>query len=283
MAAFEIKELKVTYGRSTTPALVDVTLSIESGSFTVVLGSNGSGKSTFLRCLGGFQPWQRGSILKDGISRAIDKPGFNSEQILISEDIVLPQFKLKELARIYKEIWPSFDVATFRRILKYSEISEDTAPGRLSRGQKILCQFALGLSSGVKTLLVDEVTAALDPYVRRKVILELVEKNRSGATVVIATNIVTEVQHLDVAMVILKEGKIFFSGRHSEIRNRFIKVQTREESSHLLRGKFVEVGGAMGVIYAVGYRDSIEGEIVKEAGVPSLEDVFVFLSHEGKT
>ena len=62
----ETKNLTFTYpaeeGREEHPALQGVTVSLEKGSFTVVLGHNGSGKSTLLNCIGGLDGFDSGSI-----------------------------------------------------------------------------------------------------------------------------------------------------------------------------------------------------------------------------
>ncbi|WII71974.1 ABC transporter ATP-binding protein [Bdellovibrio sp. 22V] len=222
MNCYEITDLVVKYPFQDRPALDSLSLQIRSGSFTVVLGANGSGKSTLLKCLAGTQMWHSGTLFLNGITRSLDLPKFNADQIHISEDIVLPNFSISNLVSLYQKFWPKFNIQMCEHILSLGSISLIKRPSQLSRGQKILLQFALGLATRSTIVLVDEVTAALDPYVRKKVIEELSRyQQEQGATIVLATNIASEVEEVDLDIILLKSGRVLMAGRASDIKKQF--------------------------------------------------------------
>lgn len=221
---FEVKDLVVEYGAQ--KALNGVNFRSTNSCVTLFVGQNGAGKSSFLRCLAGLQVWQSGEIFRRGISRKEDGKDFNEDLLLISEDIILPAGDLDRLALYYSKIWPKFDFDSFKRILSYGEISTKKTASQLSKGQRILTQFALGLATKSRCILIDEVTAALDPYVRRRVSEELVDyQAEHGATVIIASNIATEFREINLQVVLFKDGKVYLEGTLADLQSEFLKIK----------------------------------------------------------
>jgi ABC-type multidrug transport system ATPase subunit len=284
-AVFEIKDLSIWYGPKASKAIDSLSINFNENSVNIILGQNGSGKSSLLRCLAGLQHWQEGDIVRFGLSRSYERPDFNADQILISEDLNLQYLSLSEYAEAYSEIWPKFDFETFRRILAWGEVSERKTYGQLSRGQKILGQFALGLATQCKIILIDEVTAALDPYVRAKVADELLRyKENLKATIVFATNIATEFNHFDPNVFLLKNGKLYLQGLLSEIRNEFVKVVVKRDEldSYESKGFVLLYTLLSGDVCLIGRNNSSESvKSIKSADTITLEEIFVFLSHRG--
>ena len=245
-----------------------------------MLGQNGSGKSTLLKCFAGIQPWTSGDILRRGISRQDDVKDFNSKMILVSEDIMLPNFLISDLAQIYEEIWLEFDSSLFQKILGFADISDKRRPNQLSRGQKALVQLGLALAAGVETMLIDEVTAVLDPYVRNRIVGEIMSYNRrKSATVVIATNIATEFTGFDTEMILLEKGHIFLSGKFSELQKEFTKLTSPTGSGFVVPPGFIEISGPSDTgIICVGRRLDFIGKTIAEEMIVTLEDMFIYLS-----
>lgn len=275
---FELKCLSVKYPFQDSWALKEANLGIPLGEFTVVLGANGSGKSTLLKCLAGVQQWTSGSLTLNGLNRSVDNKGFNEHQILVSEDIILPDLTIAKLEQIYKVIWPQFRPEVFRRIIGYGSIEIKKTSKDLSRGQKILLQFALAIGTQVPIVLVDEVTATLDPYVRRMVVEELRIHTQQLGTVVLATNIASETQHIDSHLILINKGNVLRSGSHHELRKHFSK-KLFPVDEFVYDGKWVEVSRNDHGIFAVSEVDNHEHN---DLNVVTLEEMFTYFVEKAK-
>lgn len=286
---FEAQNLTVWYGHRDNRALNKVSFSLSNQKINIILGQNGSGKSTLLRCLSGLQYWSEGEIYKNGQTRKNDLPNFNQDQIFISEDITLPFYTLRELTEVYSDIWSGFESEVFQKIISYGEIQDSKRFYQLSRGQKILSQFALGLASGCPIVLIDEVTAALDPFIRKKISEELISyQKKHHATVVLATNIATEFQDIygiDPQIILLKNGEIYLQGPLSDLQKEFLKVRpsNEEQQRKFLQSstQFTQIREGLLIVR----KDSVSrGANISEitAEEPSLEEIFIFLSEQGR-
>lgn len=281
---FDIQNLKLWYLSRAVKALDGITLKIFDSQINVILGQNGSGKSSLLKCLAGIQKWNEGDIFRNGLSRKTDWKNFNSDQILISEDITLPQFSLSELVEIYSEVWPKFDSTVFQRIISIGEISASKKSSQLSRGQKILVQFALGLATGCRIILIDEVTAALDPYVRGSVAEELLAyQKKHSATVVLATNIATEFQ-ADVRLILLKSGRIYLQGPSSELAKEFVKFKATKDRIANIKNWAPLKTSSNGEHWIICQKQdfTISDDFEVDVDPVSIEEIFVYLSFRGK-
>ena len=275
---FEVSDLEMRYPHGDL-VLKDLSINFERGGFHILLGQNGSGKSSLMKCLAGIQSWSKGEILHRGFSRKFDRRDFNGGIISISEDVVLPNMKIETLAAIYKEVWGEFDQEVFARLLSYSKISQSKLPLQLSRGQKALAQVALALATGIDTLIIDEITAVLDPYVRGQLVSELINFNREkGTTIIVATNIATEFRGLDAHVVLLEHGSILLSGVMSEVSKEFVLVEERPDID---LGKFVHLPGVTATRILIGRRH----DVLERAHLLSLpitiEDIFIYLTGRG--
>lgn len=287
MGLVDVKNLSVWYGDKSVKALENISISFTQGDINVILGSNGAGKSSLLRCLGGYQIPNQGQISIDGKNRLIDHKNFNQGVVLISEDIDLPLQPLTEIVEIYKHIWPKFDATVFKRIVSWASIDTSKRTNSFSKGQKILIQFALGMATLPKVILIDEVTAALDPYVRSNVANELIEySQKNKATVILATNIATEFDHYDVQIFMIKSNSVYMSGKISELRKNFVKVKISNASKEKFKNdgfSFLKTSSD-GMSHMIGIaksKETIKTEISDE--IILLEDIFRYLSDKGES
>ena len=236
---FEIDGISKSYrGR---PALEDLSLSIPKASLTILLGANGSGKSTLLKCIAGHQNWDRGTITRRNRQRTSDHQNFNQGLHLISEDIMPPMLSLKNLKTVYAELFGSWNEMTFQRLISYGRLDENRDLQSYSRGQRIQAIIALTIATDPETLLIDEVTAVLDPYIRNRFFQEMVKLVETiGTTLVIATNIATELTKLKGRLIIMDRGQIALDIQAKDISQIFIKIRTRTELASTTGFTFLE-------------------------------------------
>lgn len=211
-----VKDLKKSYGEggSYIQVLKGVNTGIGQGEMCVIQGTSGSGKSTFLNCIGGLDLVDSGSIIVDGVEIVgmkqsqlsdyrRDKLGFIFQfynlvpNLTVRENIQVCEYLAKE----------ALDMEELLETLGLTE-HQNKFPSQLSGGQQQRCAIARALIKNPKLLLCDEPTGALDSKTSRD-ILALLEKvnEKYGTTMLIVThnnsikNMVHRVIHIKDGMI----------------------------------------------------------------------------------
>lgn len=191
-----IEHLKKAYGDNV--VLKDINLQVKRGEVIVVIGPSGCGKSTFLRCINALEPIQGGTITVDG--RTIDGSSKDIASLrqkigmvfqsydLFPHMTVLDNITLAPIKAQGKKKEEAQDEA--RDLLKRVSLAEkeDSFPRQLSGGQKQRVAIARALAMHPDVLLLDEVTAALDPEMVREVLDVILGLAREGKTMLIVTH-----------------------------------------------------------------------------------------------
>ena len=214
MGKLEIKNLCFSYDE-THPVIDDVSLSIEKGSFVVVLGHNGSGKSTLAKLIVGLLEKNSGQIFLDG--EEIDKKNLRKLQTktalvfqnpdnqfigsTVEDDIA---FGLENLCVPQEEMDPIIDKTL--STLNMSSFKERNV-SNLSGGERQKIAIAGILAMNLDYIIFDEATSMLDPIGRRDLINLIKELNREGKTIIMITHDMSEALLSD-RCIVLSQGKI---------------------------------------------------------------------------
>ena len=207
-------------------AINNVDLSIERGSFTVILGHNGSGKSTLAKLLNGMLKPDEGKIIVDGLDTAEEKNEYEirkrlglvfqnpDNQIIctiVEEDVA---FGPENLGIEPLEIRQRVDSAL--SAVGMSDFAK-AAPHQLSGGQKQRVALAGILAMKPECIVLDEPTAMLDPIGRKEVINTVTSLNKEkNITVILITHFMEEAQNAD-RVIVMKKGSIVADGSPTEI------------------------------------------------------------------
>lgn len=114
-------------------------------------------------------------------------------------------------------------------MLRHRKISIKKQFKDLSRGQKMQFMLMLALASGAKVLLLDEITAVIDIEGQRYFLELLKDFTRRGGTVVITTNILSELNDYADHLLLLQETKLRVDSSIAELKNRFIMLKKTED------------------------------------------------------
>ena len=206
--------------------LDEISLSIERGSFTAVLGHNGSGKSTMAKLLNGLNKPSSGTVTVNGMDTADEKHEFEvrktvglvfqnpDNQIvasIVEEDVA---FGPENLGVEPKEIRNRVDEA-LKSVGMYEYRTH--APFKLSGGQKQRIALAGILAMQPECIVLDEPTAMLDPRGRSEVIETIQRLNREkGMTIVLITHYMDEAALAD-RVVVMDGGKVILDGTPMEV------------------------------------------------------------------
>ena len=209
-----------------TTALEDVSLSIEKGSFVVVLGHNGSGKSTLAKHMNAVLLPSGGTVYVEGmdtkdeallleirrrVGMVFQNPDNQIVANVVEEDVA---FAPENLGVPSEEIRQRVDDA-----LAAVGMSEFTrhAPHLLSGGQKQRVAIAGVIAMAPECIVLDEATAMLDPSGRREVLSAIRTLNQErGITVVLITHHMDEAMDAD-RLIVMNDGRLVMDGTPAEV------------------------------------------------------------------
>ncbi|MBP3380073.1 MAG: energy-coupling factor transporter ATPase [Ruminococcus sp.] len=217
----EIKDLRFAYaaqeGEKAEEVLRGISLDIEEGEFTAILGHNGSGKSTLAKHINGILVPSSGKVTVDGIDTADEEKIFELRQragmvfqnpdnqivsSVVEEDVA---FALENLGVPYEEMRRRVDDA-LKAVNMYDYRLH--SPSQLSGGQKQRVAIAGIIAMEPKCIILDEPTAMLDPQGRKEVMAVIRKMNREkGITIVLITHYMDEAAQCG-RVVVMDKGKV---------------------------------------------------------------------------
>lgn len=168
----EVKNIKKSYGKdgSYVQVLKGITTGIKKGQMCVIQGTSGSGKSTFLNCIGGLDTMDSGSIKVDGKEIAGLKSDALSDYrrenlgFIFQFYNLVPNLTVKENIQVCEYLSNApLDMNELLEVLGLTE-HQNKFPAQLSGGQQQRCAIARALIKNPKLLLLDERTGTLDTY-----------------------------------------------------------------------------------------------------------------------
>ena len=234
----EVKHLHKEFGSSV--ILRDLNLEVRRGEVVVIIGPSGCGKSTLLRCLNGLEGIQSGEILLDGtpmdagnISAMRQKIGmvFQSYDLFphlsVMDNILLAPMKVQKRKRAEAE---QEAMALLEKVGLAGRRND--YPRQLSGGQKQRIAIVRALIMHPEILLLDEITAALDPEMVHEVLEVVLNLARSGSTMLIVTHEMSFARAVADRILLLENGGIaeessdpasFFTHPQTQRAQQFLK------------------------------------------------------------
>lgn len=219
---------------SITKALKDVNIKIEEGQFVSVLGHNGSGKSTFAKCLNGLLPVSKNALYINGLDIGNKENIWNIRQkvgmvfqnpdnqivaTIVEDDVA---FGCENLGIKSEEI-----IERVNEALRWVGMEEyrENSPSMLSGGQKQRVAIAGILAMKPNCIIFDESTAMLDPKGRKDIMDAICKLNKEeNITVIHITHYMEEVIFADKVYV-MNDGDVAMEGTPREIFSKYDEVE----------------------------------------------------------
>lgn len=246
MNVIEIKNLTKYYGKAR--GIIDVSFNVEEGEIFGFIGPNGAGKSTTIRTLLSLIYPTSGSATifgKDCIKFApviAKEIGYLPSEVFYYDKMRVIDL-LKYSASFYKK-----DCS--KRIKDLAEIMDLDLKKRiddLSYGNKKKVGIVQGLLHEPKLIILDEPTSGLDPLMKQKFFDLLLEENKKGATILLSSHVLSEVQRLCSRVAIIKEGKIIKLEKMSNLTENNYKKFKVEMKSEIDNNHF-NIGGVSNLV-----------------------------------
>lgn len=220
----EVNDLHVSYGNI--EAVRGVSLGVEAGKVTLVLGANGAGKTTTLKAVAGIQAPHRGNVVLDGH----DITGLAAHRVVRRGVALVPEGRrvfgpltIAENLRLggYTASKSAYE-ETLEKVYGMFPILEErknSAAGLLSGGEQQMLAFGRALMSQPAVMLLDEPSMGLAPVVVDSILLKVREMADTGIGILMVEQ--NAEAGLDVAdeVVAIARGEVVFSGKAGEARN----------------------------------------------------------------
>ena len=272
-------------------AVKNITATIPSGAVYGLIGTNGAGKSTFLRMLSGVLKPDDGEITIDS-QPVFENPDVKRRCFFISDDQYFFQNTTPEaLAAFYKMVYPAFDDTRYYSLLKAFGLDAKRRVGTFSKGMKKQVSVIAAVSSGADYIFADETFDGLDPVARQAVkSLFAADIAERGITPVVASHNLRELEDICDHIGLLHEGGVLFSCDIDDMRLGLHRVQcafpssvTREAFPETLNIAKWEVRGSLVTMTVRGNSTEIEEAIYAMEPKPlfcelialTLEEVFI--------
>ena len=223
-------------------AVKNLSFKINKGEIIGLLGPNGSGKSTTIGMLLGLIKPTSGTVIINGKDIESDRTNILEKMNFISPYIELPKkLTIEENLEVYGRMYGVKNLES--KILKLMEQLnlvefKKRKTGELSSGQKNRVSLAKALINDPEILLLDEPTASLDPdvgdYVRTFIESYASEK---GATILLASHNMNEVERLCDEVMMMKNGEIFDKGKSNDLISKHGRKNLEEVFLKIARGQ----------------------------------------------
>ncbi|MDB2154477.1 ABC transporter ATP-binding protein [Clostridium butyricum] len=269
--------------------LNDINLKIPEGKIYGIIGPNGVGKTTLLRCLTGIYQTTKGLVKYDG-EDVYDNP--KVKEIIgyvADENIMHPNFRVKDLIKFYKYSYTKFDEKKFKELNEIFKIPERKFIFQLSKGMKMRLSIMLAFSIHAKYLILDEPTSGLDAILKNKLLKIFADEvYDNNTTIIISSHHLNELERICDDVAILDNGSISYENSLENMKNKIKKIQIAfdepvYEEDLNLKGifKISKVGRVFTII-----TDEYDDEFIKglnkfkplfiEEVDLSLEDIFIY-------
>ncbi|MGN0241851.1 MAG: ABC transporter ATP-binding protein [Candidatus Weimeria sp.] len=246
-------------------ALRSISLSINDGEITGIVGTNGAGKSTLLRLMSGVLKPDSGTVTIDKAS-VWDNPKVKGEFVFLSDDpYFLPNADALRMADYFRSLYSGFDSERFSKLIKAFDLNPKQKISTFSKGMKRQLAILLAVSANTKYVFLDETFDGLDPVMRAAVkSLFADEMSQRGLTPVISSHSLRELEDICDHVGLLHKGGLLLSEQLDEMKTGLMKLQcvfsdedSKGEAARQLKILSDERQGRLHVMTVRGTREEV--------------------------
>lgn len=269
----EIRDMHFSYRKKMVFDGLDMEL--EPGHIYGLMGRNGMGKSTLLRCIAGLLFPRKGVIHTLGFLPGLRQPAFLQKVFMIPEEFYLPDILPSQMLRTIAPFYPKFDIDRFNSYTREFEIPKGNTFGTMSYGQKKKTLISFGLATNASILLMDEPTNGLDILSKsqfRKVMAGSLDDKKC---ILISTHQVKDLENLIDRILIIEDGKILFDQAIETICQK-LSFRISFDAEEIKQALYVESslrGSALISLYTRGEETRLDLEMLYKATIAGPEKI----------
>lgn len=285
-----VKNVSVRYGRRR--AVEDVSLEVAPSTVYALLGRNGAGKSSLVRCiLGQLRPtgghvalfgedvWRQRARLMERIGVVPEDPD------------APPAMRVGELAHFTARLYSRWQQNAFDERIRRFEITPETRFNDLSKGQKKQVSLALALATAPDLVILDDPTLGLDVVAKKSLFEEVIaDMADRGITVILTTHDLAPVEAIADRVGILREGRLVLDEDVEKLKARFRRIRFAAQPMSLAASSLVTASMRQwgnGTEAVVSNYDDLaferfraEANISSEIVPMTLEEIFIAVAGE---
>jgi acetoin utilization transport system ATP-binding protein len=215
MSTISIQHLSKSYGKFL--AVDDVTVEIPTGSVFGLLGPNGAGKTTTFKCLLGLARPSSGSIAYDG--NPLTPPLFESIAYVPERSVLYEWMTAGEHLEMQRRAFARYDAARAKQLMDQFNLDPRKRVRAMSKGMRTALAIVMAFSIHPETLVLDEPTSGLDPVNQRAVLNLMIEAAAQGATIVLSSHQIGQVERAADHIAVLQRGRVILSGAVDDLKS----------------------------------------------------------------
>jgi len=288
----DIRQLEKTFGSKR--VLRGVDLQLPAGTVLGLLGRNGCGKTTLIKCaLGLLRPTAgQATVLGDDAwhlsAESKARLGYVPQEV-----VSYPWMRVRQVIAYTAAFYPTWNQPLVDALCRRWQLPLEDRVGPLSVGQLQTLGIVLALGHEPELLVLDEPVASLDPSARRqflRVLLDILDEADAAGnrrrSILFSTHITSDVERVASQVAILQDGKIRFHGELGELKDRVKRLRITAPAD--LPASFsvpdaldVEIDGSVATVSVNNFSDRLVGELRETWNVEitvhdlNLEEIFV--------
>ena len=219
-----VRDLTKRFGNFT--ALDRISCTVPDGCIYGLVGSNGAGKSTFLRTVCGIYRADSGEVTFDG-APVFENPAAKRDMMFVPDELFFLQgATVERMAALYRAAYKSFDCKRYHALLEQFRLPYGKPVQAFSKGMRRLTATALALAVKPKLVLFDETMDGLDPIMRHIVKSVIADDVASrGTSAVVVSHSLRELEDLCDQLALLHKGGIVQEQDISNLKTSAFKIQ----------------------------------------------------------
>ena len=207
-------------------AVDNMTCQIKKGCIYGLVGSNGAGKSTFLRMVTGIYKPDNGNVTINDIP-VYDNPDAKKLFAFVPDELYfLPEASINRMAKLYASVYDTFDMERCKTLVEAFQLNPKVSINSFSKGMKRQAAIILALSCRTEYLFFDETFDGLDPIMRNLVksliCQDVIEKQ---TTVIITSHSLRELEDICDQLALLHKGGLVLENDIDSLKTEKFKVQ----------------------------------------------------------
>lgn len=221
--------------------LDNISFHLPKGFIMGLVGKNGAGKSTTIKCIMNMLDFQGDIIVHgyDNVSHELQAKQL--EGVVVDQPFFPVTFTLAQVEKYAGSFYSNWDKENYYNLLDRFHLSPKKKVNELSRGMGVKLQLAVALSHNANLLVLDEPTSGLDPVARDElldILMEYIEKGSNS--VLFSTHISADLEKIADYITILSDGNVFYTGEKDEFMEKYMIIKgdyrklSEESKNHLI-------------------------------------------------
>ena len=197
-------------------ALNGLTVNVEEGKITALLGLNGVGKSTTLKAIMGLIQLDKGQILIDG--EKINYKTYNKLAFVPDVETNYSYMSVKDAFEYMDDFYIHWDMDKAHTMAKELSVNLEDKISKLSKGNIAKVKIILGFAQNPKYLLLDEPFSGIDIFTRETFISSIIRYMSDDMAILLTTHEIKEIENIADDVILIKEGKVLIKFNAQDVK-----------------------------------------------------------------